>query len=135
MNRTWRTISPKSALAGRAAPPTHPGRPPAFAADNQCTDRRAPSRPNVIVNLRRAIASAVSHAPVKEVAREFGISPREVDCLRTETGFPRVQTFLEIAKRNPELRVQIMAAMYGVAEAGSAHAVDKIVRAIIRGEQ
>lgn len=82
-----------------------------------------------IVNLRRAIASAVSHAPVKEVAREFGISPREVNTLRTETGFPRVPIFLEIARRDPQLRAQVMAILSGDGEAGSAESVNALVTA------
>lgn len=96
--------------------------------DIQCTEGRGMSRSNVIVNLRRAIAAAVSHAPVKDVAKEFGISPREVDCLRTETGFPRVPIFLEIARRDPALRAQVMAILSGEAEASAPDAIDAVIK-------
>lgn len=89
-------------------------------------------RSALVVNLRRGIANAVSGAPVKDVAREFGISPREVDCLRTETGFPRVPIFLEIARRDPNLRAQVIAILSGEGEAGSPKAVDALVRKVRR---
>lgn len=102
----------------------------------ECTTLAPPSRPAPdvklrlsIVNLRRTIAAAVSHAPVKEVARDFGISPREVNILRTETGFPRVPIFLEIARRDPQLRAQVMAILSGDGEAGSAECVNALVTA------
>lgn len=91
------------------------------------------SRPNVIlkkhvVNLREAIARAVSGSPVKVVALQYGISPREVAMLRTETGFPRVPTFLEIARRDPQLRAQVIAILSGEAESGSSANIDELVR-------
>lgn len=137
-----RTLPPRYvAPAGRAVyfPKTH--RSPAYptvahGTDIQCTEERVLSRRKsnvnvrsaLVVNLRRGIANAVSGAPVKEVAREFGISPREVDCLRTETGFPRVPIFLEIARRDPALRAQVMAILSGEAEASSPQAINDLVR-------
>lgn len=125
------------ALAGRAAPPmNHTARPHLSGADDCSTTKPLSSRPtpnvklrSCIVNLRRTIATAVSHAPVKVVAREFGISPREVNVLRTETGFPRVPIFLEIARRDPQLRAQVMAILSGDGEAGSAECVNALVTA------
>lgn len=127
MISTRRTPPPSCAApAGRAVAPHRSSRAP--ASHSQCTDQRAPSRANVIVNLRRAIATAVSNAPVKEVARDYGISPREVSCLRTETGFPRVPIFLEIARRDPALRAQVMAILTGEAEASSPQAIDAVIK-------
>lgn len=126
-------------LQGERRPHHHQTARPQFPGQDDCsTTKPLPSRPtpNVklrssIVNLRRTIASAVSHAPVKEVARDFGISPREVNILRTETGFPRVPIFLEIARRDPQLRAQVMAILCGEAEAGSMESVNALVSAAI----
>lgn len=82
------------------------------------------------LNLRRTIARAVSYAPVKQVARDYGISPREVSALRTELGFPRVPTFLEIAKRDPALRAQVIAILSGDAEAADPANIHSVLRSL-----
>jgi hypothetical protein len=81
-----------------------------------------------IVKLRGTIAKAVSYGPVKVVARHYGISPREVTALRTELQTPRVPIFLEIARRDPALRAQVIAILSGEGEAGAPTAIDAIVR-------
>lgn len=81
-----------------------------------------------IVNLRRGIAQAVSGAPVKVIARQYDISPREVSSLRTELMLPSVPIFLEIARRNPALRAQVIALLSGEAEASSQEAINELVR-------
>lgn len=93
------------------------------------------SRPKVVVNarerivsLRRSIADAVSYGPLKVVARDYGISPREVSTLRTQLGMPGVPIFLEIARRNPALRAQVIAMLSGEGEAASPEAINEIVR-------
>ena len=96
---------------------------------------RVMSRPKVVVNarerivsLRRSIADAVSYGPLKVVARDYGISPREVSTLRTQLGMPGVPIFLEIARRNPALRAQVIAMLSGEGEAASPEAINEIVR-------
>lgn len=81
-----------------------------------------------IVNLRRGIAQAVSGAPVKVIARQYDISPREVSSLRTELMLPSVPIFLEIARRNPQLRAQVIALLSGDGEASSPEAINELVR-------
>jgi hypothetical protein len=83
---------------------------------------------NQNVNLRRTIARAVSYAPVKVVARDLDISPREVSTLRTQLGFPRVPTFLEIAKRDPALKAQVIAILSGDGELADPASIDVLVR-------
>jgi hypothetical protein len=80
------------------------------------------------INLRRTIARAVSYAPVKQVARDYGISSREVSALRTELGFPRVPTFLEIAKRDPALKAMVVAILSGDGEAAAPANIQAIIK-------
>ena len=93
------------------------------------------SRPNLdvkardnIVKLRHDIAAAVSGAPIKVIARRYDISPREVSSLRTELMLPSVPIFLEIARRDPQLRAQVIALLSGDGEAASPEAINDLVR-------
>lgn len=94
------------------------------------------NRRNLSLNLRRALTRAVAGpTSVKEVARFYGISPREVSKLRAEACVPRVPTFLEIAKRDPQLRAHVIAILSGEAEASSSANIDALVRTYVRGER
>ena len=83
---------------------------------------------HTILNLRRYVAQAVSGAPVKVIARQYDISPREVSSLRTELMLPSVPIFLEIARRDPTLRAQVIALLSGDGEAASPEAINDLVR-------
>ena len=54
--------------------------------------------------LRYVAREAVSDAPVKVVAIEAGISPREVTHLRTATRNPHLSTWYAILQRRPDLK-------------------------------
>ena len=85
------------------------------------------------VKLRELTASALSREPAKVIALKLGISHRQVENLRSGLLLPHVPTFLEIAKRDPQLRAHVMAILGGEAEAGSSASIDELVRIYTRG--
>lgn len=86
------------------------------------------------VNLHRAVADAVKVAPIKELAREFDCTPREIAELRTELRLPRVPLFLEIAKRDPALKAMVEAILSGEGEAASPQNFDALIRKLGAGQ-
>ena len=94
------------------------------------------SRTNVTVNfhrdtvklLRPLTAAALSGEPAKIIALRLGISHRQVENLKAGLSLPHVPLFLEIARRDPRLRAQVIAMLSGDGEAASPEAINELVR-------
>jgi hypothetical protein len=78
--------------------------------------------------LKPLIRDAVSNAPTKVLAMKMRVSPDVIRDLKEERRMPHVPTFLEIAKRDPALKAQVIAILCGDAEAGTPENVQAIIR-------
>jgi hypothetical protein len=78
--------------------------------------------------LKPFIRAAVSSEPVKVLALKTGISADVLRDLKEERRMPHVPTFLELAKRDPALKAQVIAILSGDAEASSPERINELVR-------
>lgn len=77
--------------------------------------------------LRKHVSQAVSGEPAKVIALKLGVSHRQVENWRSGLLLPHVPAFLEIAKRDPALRAQVLAILSGEAEAAAPENIQAII--------
>lgn len=85
-------------------------------------------RSNTVKMLRQDVANAVKGEPAKVIALELGVSHRQVENWRSGLLLPQVPTFLEIAKRDPNLKARVIAILSGDADAAGQENIQAIIR-------
>jgi hypothetical protein len=90
-----------------------------------------------IIQLQSATARAASRAPVKELARETGLKPREIAELREGRRVPHLSNVRKLTRHDPEYLCVVMRFLAGEIGTGDASdhspsAIAEMVRALAR---